>query len=382
MFNFGAYSIIWNGPADEVAFSVMRFFFETKSWRLFSFLFGFGFALQLIRADERGTKFAPVYLRRLIVLFVIGAVHAMIYDGDILMLYAELGLVLVLFRKVPPKLLLVLSVGLLAVFPIGRAATSLLEPTQTAAVADYPVRLEAATARMEENRETHVYAIGSIREVMADNAYVANPFTGLLGPESSIAKFAMFLIGLYVGRRKIFHDIPKHMQLIRRVFWWGVPIGLVSMTAERILNVTTGYTVFRDQQAALLPQLTGDILFTYGSTLLALGYAAGITLLAQHHRGRLLLSPLGAAGRLALTVYVSASIMFSTLFYGFAFGNVFWLGPAAVTGYAVLFFALQIAFCVWWTNRFRFGPMEWLWRALTYLKFQPMRLQKQSDVKS
>jgi uncharacterized protein len=235
---------------------------------------------------------------------------------------------------------------------------------------------------MEENRETHVYAIGSIREVMADNAYVENPFTGLLGPESSIAKFAMFLIGLYVGRRKIFHDIPKHMQLIRRVFWWGVPIGLVSMTAERILNVTTGYTVFRDQQAALLPQLTGDILFTYGSTLLALGYAAGITLLAQHHRGRLLLSPLGAAGRLALTVYVSASIMFCTLFYGFAFGNVFWLGPAAVTGYAVLFFALQIAFCVWWTNRFRFGPMEWLWRALTYLKFQPMRLQEQSDIKS
>ena len=84
MFNFGAYSIIWNGPADEVAFSVMRFFFETKSWRLFSFLFGLGFALQLIRADERGSKFAPVYLRRLIILFVIGAGHAMIYDGDIL----------------------------------------------------------------------------------------------------------------------------------------------------------------------------------------------------------------------------------------------------------------------------------------------------------
>lgn len=382
MFNFGAYSIIWNTPGDEIAFSVMRFFFETKSWRLFSFLFGFGFALQLIRAEEHGSRFLPVYLRRLLILFVIGVGHAMIYDGDILMQYAQLGLLLILFRKVPPRLLLVLSVCLLAVFPIGRAATSLLEPTQTAAVADYPVRLEAATARMEENRETHVYAIGSIREVMADNAYVENPFTGLLGPESSIAKFAMFLIGLYVGRRKIFHDIPKHMQLIRRVFWWGVPIGLVSMTAERILNVTTGYTVFRDQQAALLPQLTGDILFTYGSTLLALGYAAGITLLAQHHRGRLLLSPLGAAGRLALTVYVSASIMFSTLFYGFAFGNVFWLGPAAVTGYAVLFFALQIAFCVWWTNRFRFGPMEWLWRALTYLKFQPMRLQKQSDVKS
>jgi uncharacterized protein len=374
MFNFGAYSIIWNEPGDEFAFSVMRFFFETKSWRLFSFLFGLGFALQLLGAEERGSKFAPIYLRRLIILFVIGATHAMIYDGDILMLFAELGLVLVLFRKVPLKLLLVLSVVLLAVFPIGRVTTSLLEPTQAALTTDYSVRLEEATAQIEEDRQTHVYAGGSMREVMADNAHLENPFAGLLGPESSLARFAMFLLGLYVGRRRVFHNIPTNIQFIRRAFWWGLPIGLVSMGAERILNATTGYEVFGEQQATLFPQLIGDVLFVYGSTLLAFGYAAGITLLAQHHRGRRLLAPLGAAGRLALTVYLSSSIMFGALFYGFAFGNVFWLGPAAVTGFAVLFFAIQIAFCVWWTNRFRFGPMEWLWRALTYLKFQPMRL--------
>jgi uncharacterized protein len=378
MFNFGAYSIIWNGPGDEIAFSVMRFFFETKSWRLFSFLFGFGFALQLIRAEERGSKFAPIYLRRLIILFVIGATHALIYDGDILMLFAELGLLLMLFRKVPPRLLLVLSICLLAVFPIGRAATSLLEPTQTAPTADYAVRLEGATAEIEEDRRTHVYAVGSMREVMADNAFLKNPFARPLGSESSLARFAMFLLGLYVGRRRIFQDIPKHMPLIRRVFWWGLPIGLACMGAERILNATTGYAVFRDQQATLLPQLFGDVLFVYGSTLLALGYAAGITLLAQHDRGKRLLSPLGAAGRVALTVYLSASVMYGTLFYGFAFGNVFWLGPAAVTGYAILFFAIQIVLSVWWTNRFRFGPMEWLWRGLTYLKFPSMRLEKRS----
>lgn len=88
-------------------------------------------------------------------------------------------------------------------------------------------------------------------------------------------------------------------------------------------------------------RLFGDVLFTYGSTLLALGYAAGITLLARHDRGRRLLTPLGAAGRMALTVYLSGSIMFGTLFYSFAFGKAFYLGPAAVTGYAVLFFAAR-----------------------------------------
>ncbi len=381
MFNFGANSIIWNEPGDELAFSVMRFFFETKSWRMFSFLFGLGFAIQLLGAEERGSKFAPIYLRRLIILFVIGAMHTLIYDGDILVLFAELGLVLVLFRKVPLKLLLVLSVGLLAVFPIGRVTTSLLEPTQAALTTDYSVRLEAATAEIEEDRRTHVYAVGSMREVMADNAYLENPFARLIGPESSLTRFAMFLLGLYVGRRRIFRDIPKHIQLIRRVFLWGLPIGLICMGADWILNTTMGYEVWREQGATLLPQLFGDVLFVYGSTILALAYAAGITLLAQHTRGRRLLAPFGAAGRLALTVYLSGSFMFAALFYGFAFGNVFWLGPVAVTAYAVLFFAIQIVFSVWWTKRFRFGPMEWLWRGLTYLKFPSMRLQEQSHGK-
>jgi uncharacterized protein len=220
-----------------------------------------------------------------------------------------------------------------------------------------------------------------MREVMADNAFLKNPFARPLGPESSLATFAMFLIGLYVGRRRIFQDIPKHMPLIRTVFWWALPIGLVSMGAERILNATTGYEVFREQQATIVPQFFGDVLFVYGSTLLALGYAAGITLLAQRHRGRLLLAPLGAVGRMALTVYLSGSFMFGALFYGFAFGNAFWLGPAAVTGYAVLFFAIQIVFSVWWTNRFRFGPMEWLWRTLTYLKVPSMKLRERSHIK-
>jgi uncharacterized protein len=269
-------------------------------------------------------------------------------------------------------------VCLLAVFPIGRAAMSLQEPGKPALTTEYSVRLEEATAEMEELRRTHVYAVGSLREVMAANAYLENPLVGLLGPESSLATFALFLLGLYAGRRRIFDDLPRHIPLIRSVFRWGISIGLVCMSAERILNATTGYEVFGDSRVTLLPQLIGDVLFAYGSTFLALGYAAGITLLAQHRDGARLLAPLGAAGRMALTVYLSGSVMFGLLFYGFAFGKAFWLGPAAVTGYAVLFFAIQVVFCTWWTRRFRFGPVEWLWRALTYLETPPMRLREPS----
>ena len=79
-------------------------------------------------------------------------------------------------------------------------------------------------------------------------------------------------------------------------------------------------------------------------------------------------------GRLALTVYLTQTLMFSTLFYGYGFGQVFRIGPATVSGYAMPFFVIQIAACTWWVRRFRFGPMEWLWRTLTYSRLQSMRV--------
>jgi uncharacterized protein len=114
--------------------------------------------------------------------------------------------------------------------------------------------------------------------------------------------------------------------------------------------------------------LLGDLSFTYGSTALAGGYAAAIVLLAGSARVRPFLQPLGPVGRFALSVYLSQTLAFTTLFYGYGFGQVFRLGPAAVTGIAIAIFAVQVAVCAWWAGRFRYGPVEWLWRALTYLR--------------
>ena len=121
----------------------------------------------------------------------------------------------------------------------------------------------------------------------------------------------------------------------------------------------------------MIPQFVGDVLFWFGSTALSFGYAAAIVVLAQDARWKRVVAPLGAVGRLALTVYLVQTLMFTTLFYGYAFGQVYRIGPAAVTLYAVVFFALQIAACAWWVRRFRFGPAEWLWRSLTYLTCPP-----------
>lgn len=79
--------------------------------------------------------------------------------------------------------------------------------------------------------------------------------------------------------------------------------------------------------------------------------------------------PLSAVGRMALSVYLTQTLAFTTLFYGYGFGRAFRLGPAVVTGWALLIFAFQIIACGWWVRRYRFGPAEWIWRALTYLRF-------------
>ena len=371
MYGFGADSIAWNLPVDKLAFAIMRVFFESKSWTLFSILFGFGFALQLQRAHVRGFPIFKIYLRRLAVLFAFGAAHALLFDGDILMLYAELGLGLLVVHRLPTRMLLLLAVGLMLVFPLTRLASSWDAPAESQLVET----VAEARADLEEDQRTNVYAIGSLAEVMADNASAipADPLEDIDTPESGLAVFAMFLLGLSIGRSGVLNDIKGHVVPIARVRAFGLGLGLSAMVVERVLAATAGYAVYGSRGAGPGIQFAGDLLFAFGVTALALGYAATLILAAQTPRGRDALAPLAAVGRLALTVYLTQTLMFTTLFYGYGFGQAFRLGPAAVTAWAVLFFFVQVVACQWWSSRFRFGPMEWLWRCLTYLKWQPLK---------
>ena len=374
MFNFGAYSPIWTGTSDRVAFSVMRFLFETKSWRIFSLLFGLGFSLQLLRAQARGGGFVPVYLRRLGALFLIGMGHALLFPGDVLVVYAELGLVLLVSWKVRPRVLLGLAVALLAVFPLGRAANAAV--THTAVVTEQAVDLARAQVMNDELRRTHPYAVGSVADVVRANAQVipAHPLGRPLGAESVVGFFAMFLLGLYAGKREFFLDIDRHSRLFRRLVMWGLPLGVAAMVVERAIALGLIFEVAAETGPSPAMGLLRDLAFAYGSTALSLGYAAAIALLATASRVQWLLEPLGRVGRLGLTVYLTQTLVFTTLFYGYGLGQAFRMGPAAVTACAVLIFGLQIIACTWWVRRFRYGPVEWLWRGVTYLKFPPMRV--------
>jgi uncharacterized protein len=137
--------------------------------------------------------------------------------------------------------------------------------------------------------------------------------------------------------------------------------------------------IYRDFLSGARPPLAvflRHIIWGFGATALSLSYAAGLLLLIQRSKWRERLFPLAGMGQMALTVYISQSIIFATLFLDHALDLQRRVSPALVFAAAALIYAAQLGISVWWVRRFRFGPLEWLWRTLTYARRQPMRLPR------
>ena len=363
------------GPLlDRVAALGIQVFAESKFYPIFSFLFGLGFALQIQRAEERGSPFIPLYLRRLCILLLIGLAHAaFVWVGDILVLYAVLGVTLLLFfRKRSPRALLVWAGVFLAIavlLPAGLSGLAMLAKLTPAGAAEVSASFAASDAglRAEAAQAAVIYATGSFAEITAQRLsdlrlmYSVAIFL-------AFNAFAMFLLGLYAGRRGIFRNISAHTPLFTRVFWWGCALGLSSSFAHAMVSHGPEFA---------LPtwlDVLADAARSLGAPVLALGYIAGFTLLLQHAAWRARLGPLAAVGRMALTNYLMQSLIATTLFYGYGFGLFEQVGPGLGLLITVTIFGLQIPLSVWWLRHFQYGPVEWLWRTLTYLRPQPFRL--------
>lgn len=358
---------------DRAAEWFIRFAGEGKFYALFSLLFGLGLFLQMERIEARGGRFVPLYARRLLILLGIGIVHAfLIWMGDILILYALLGFLLILFRKAKPRTLLIWMVILIAIpLLFSFAATGLVELGRS--IPEGAAQIEQAFAQASAGyaadleRAYQVYAGGNFAEITAQRFadYLSLGFTAYFVMGFNV--LAMFLLGVYFGKRGIFRDLEAHRGLFRRLLVWGLVLGL----GGNALYATLIMPISRIEPT--WPLLLATAAQGLGAPLLMLAYVSTVCLLALSPVWGERLRVLAPVGQMALTNYLLQSIVCTLIFYGYGLGLFGKVGAAAGLGLTILIYLLQIPFSHWWLSRFSYGPAEWLWRSLTYLKPQPMR---------
>lgn len=361
---------------DHAAEWLIHFLGEGKFYALFSMLFGLGLTLLMERVEGRGGKFTPLYLRRLLVLLGFGLAHAfLVWMGDILILYALIGFVLILFRKAKPRTLLIWIV-LLVVLPLlfNAGVTALVELGKS--VPEGAQQIEVVFAQTIAGFETdlarayNVYANGNFAEITAQRVY---DYTSMGLSAYLVMGFnilAMFLLGVYFGKRGIFRDLEANRDLFRKLLAWGLILGLGgnALYASLILSMS------RVEPTWML--LLATVAQTIGAPLLMLAYVSAFCLLALNPVWSQRIQVLAPVGQMALTNYLTQSMVCTLIFYGYGLGLFGKMGEALGIGLTLLIYLLQIPASHWWMKRFRYGPAEWLWRSLTYGEFQPMQRGK------
>jgi len=360
-------SHLWPGRVDQIAEATRDVLFSGKFNSMFSLLFGIGFTIQFARMEAaQPDRATTLYLRRLGVLAIVGLLHAvLVWNGDVLHVYAGLGLLMLLaLRRLSDRALIGLMAFCLAYPAIaGVLRVLLITPEMTAT--------RVALAQAFEASNNAAYGHGSFWAATVEHA---REFGFVYGNLVSLSYFLGFwiqmaltmLLGVLAGRRRWPQRIAELMPAIRRIHVWTLVIGLGCGAAFALifeLNRTPGPTPIK---------VLGGIAYWISRLALMIFYVLAIVRVAQHPARAKRLEPIAAAGRMPLTNYLMQTALCTTLFYGWGFGLWGKVGPAGQLVLALaIFFMIQVPWSVWWLGRHDRGPLEALWSRLTYGRPKP-----------
>jgi uncharacterized protein len=355
-------SHLWPGAVDQFAENARDMLFSGKFNSMFSLLFGIGFTIQFARMEQRDAAGASaLYLRRLAALAVFGIVHATLFwQGDVLHIYAMLGLLLVFpLRRARPRTIVLLIVACL-LYPAVSGTLRLLvtTPEITAMLVARAQALEAA--------DNVAYGSGSFVDAARQHVLTMKFFYdngwSLWGTLGFWVQMALtMLMGLLAGRLLWVQRIPELMPQIRRFTWVALGIGLACGVAFTLIfhfNRAPGPSPIK---------LLGSLAYWTSRPAMMIFYVLVIVRLAQDPTWARRLAPLAVTGRMPLTNYLMQTAICTTLFYAWGFGLWGKVGPAwgLVLAFAI-FFAIQVPWSNWWLKRHDRGPIEALWARLTY----------------
>ncbi len=356
----------WNSYFD-IFHSV---FFSGKFYTLFSLMFGIGFAIQFIRASSTDRSFIRHFSRRLFILLIIGIVHLWgIWFSDILVLYALCGYVLILFKDLSDRGLLWAAFLTLCIPGLYIWYLQSVDGGYANIVYEY-FNEKWAEADLPYS-ENQFFQMRDVVEVIQSNSWSTVLSFNYIGPllrgyiYTLDARFfnvlGVFILGLWTGRQLMLHKLHKNRSLLIKIGTAGFIIGL-PLNIFFVMNNPTG---FSDSTI----QIAKEALEPFGYLSLTAGYVGVFMLLYPTRVQSTFTNLFNSVGKTALTNYILQSFIGIFLFYGIGLGLGEYLGSAYLTLAVFVVFAFQVFISNLWLKRYRYGPLEWVWRVLTYGRF-------------
>jgi len=335
-------------PLDHAVGTVLKLAIDLKALALFSLLFGVGLAIQFDRLSKSPRR-TSLLVRRLAVLLAFGLIHlCLIWNGDILTEYALAGLIVLPFLFGPRWLLAIAALASLGLY----LAMQAFPP---------PGLWPGAAAMAQDVTQAHrIYATGGFLDVLAFRLREL-PLFAYLHAYIFPRTIGLFLLGAFAWRTGILRNQPHHLL-------FSIAAACISLGSVLILAHAGGFIA-----GGIAGGRIDALAEPLGTILLALGYGAAIIGVAGLDRGKRLLGWAAPLGRMAFTNYLMQSVIFGWIFYGYGLGLFGQLGVTSALAIGIAVYAAQVLFSAWWLRRYRYGPIEWLWRTLMYGEAQPMR---------
>ncbi|KFN04299.1 DUF418 domain-containing protein [Bacillus clarus] len=337
------------GKLDEGANWFIQFFGTHNFISLFSFLFGLSIILLQKSITAKGRSFFPTYIRRIIILLILGYIHGVfIWDGDILFAYGIVGIFLMMFINRKPKTLLIWASILLALiilisYPTG-STTNMYE--------DFAPYI----AKEQQVHENGSY-IGHVQFRLTENPFEYMGITGFVGTFSLtllviILMTPLFLLGMYIGKKGWLFEIDKHISAFKKT-WLISGIFSFSIKGLELLTNQPFLTMLKDSVVPV------SMTFFYGSSII---------LLFHYKKASRLLTYMANMGKMSVSNYLAQSIIATTIFYAYGFGLFGKIGYFFGILLTIGIYTIQLFASTYWLRKYRMGPVEYVWRLGTYLE--------------
>jgi uncharacterized protein len=333
-------------------------FITGKFFAFFSFLFGVSFGLMLTRSAENQGDFLKRFAWRLFILGIIGFVHHLHWRGDILSIYAIIGYGLLLFTNVSNRIILITATLLILNVP-----ARLQDIYFTISHADVGAMWNSIFDDAGNKRYLELIRKGQYLPFIADNlaAFPKKMTFQVLGGRIYIT-FGFFLLGFWFSKNRLFENFEAERSFFRKLLIYSSAIVgaiIVIFLGIQFSGIFNGKT----QPPAWLNTVF-SMLFDFGNGAMVMVYVAGISFLFSKKSWQKILNNMAVVGKMALTSYLTQTLLGWFIFFGFGLNLLGNVSPAVAY--------LQIIFSRFWLKKYYYGPIEWIWRSLTYLKMQPM----------